>query len=418
MIKKIAITAAAVLMAVIIFAGGFILGFNFTRAGSIFSELTGKNTLSSSSNNTNQADAAARESRNTAIRSISETIDHVLASAINKKTLQELVSAAIEGMLGSLDDKYADYFSPEDYSKIMDSYSGTMSGIGVVVTADENGQVVIVNVIENTPASEKGLKEKDIITAVNGTSTKDIALDQVVAMIKGKEGTEVIITVFRPSENKNIDYTIKRQRFYVPNFFVKTLKDNILYIQYIDFQNNGSAKLEEKLKDVINDDTSGIILDLRNNLGGTLDDAVGLCDIFLDGGTIVTVRGRSNNKDSFEEFKAKSGIYTSLPMAVLINSYSASAAELAAGAFRDLGRAILIGEKSFGKGTVQVLNELPDGSGIKFTTAKYYLPSGATIDGTGIEPDIKVVASPEDTDDLQLNRAVEELKKQVSRKSR
>ena len=413
MTKKIAIIVVTVLLAALVFAGGFLLGFNFTRAESIFSELmTGKTAETTQAAGNNKENAAGPgENKNTGISSISETIDFILANSINKKTLGDLVSAAIEGMLASLDDKYADYFSPADYSQIIDSYRGTMSGIGVVVTVDEDGQVIIVNVIENTPAFREGIKEKDIISAVDGTSTKDMALDQVVAMIKGQEGTEVVITVLRPSENKNIDFKIKRQRFYVPNFFIETLENNILYIQYIDFQDSGAIKLEEKLKEAINDDTSGVILDLRNNLGGTLDDAVQLCDIFLDSGTIVTVRGRSDNKDNFEEFKAKSGIYTSIPMVVLINGYSASAAELAAGALRDLGRATLVGEKSYGKGTVQILNELPDGSGIKFTTAKYYLPSGATIDGTGIEPDIKVELKAEDTEDLQLNRAVEELKK-------
>ena len=152
---------------------------------------------------------------------------------------------------------------------------------------------------------------------------------------------------------------------------------------------------------------------MRNNLGGTLNDAVAFSDLFLESGTIVTVRGRSNNTDSFEEFTATPGGYTDIPIIVLINGYSASAAELTAGALRDLGRATTVGEKSFGKGTVQIVDELADGSGIKFTIAKYYLPSGVTIDGTGIEPDIFVELKPEDTEDLQLNRAIEELKKMM-----
>ena len=194
-------------------------------------------------------------------------------------------------------------------------------------------------------------------------------------------------------------------------FMTSILEENIVYIQYADFQEKGAQKLEEKLKTMVNEQTTGIILDLRNNLGGILDDAVGLCDLFLDSGTVVTVKGRNNYKDSFEEFKAKQGGYTKIPMIVLINGYSASASELTAGALKDLGRAKLIGEKSYGKGTVQILEMLSDGSGLKFTTAKYYLPSGVTIDGTGIQPDIMVVLKPEDTEDLQLNKALEEIKK-------
>ena len=411
MTKKITIIIVSVLMVVIIFAGGFFLGFNFTQTEKFFSGLISRSYASSGNVLTGQENTSVRDNQSTDISSIEETIDSVYSNALNKKTMQELISAAIEGVLSSLDDKYSDYFSPDEYSQIMDSFSGAMSGIGVVVTVNESGQIVIINVIEDSPAYEAGLKEQDAVTAVNGTSIEEMALDKVVAMIKGKEGTEVILTVFRPSENASTDYTIKRQRFYVPNFYTETLEDNILYIQYMDFQDKGAAKLEAELKNVMTKDTKGIILDLRNNLGGTLDDAVALCDIFLDSGTIVTVKGRTDNKDSYQEFNAKEGIYTAIPVVVLINGYSASASELAAGAFRDLDRATLIGEKSYGKGTVQIFNDLHDGSGIKYTTAKYYLPSGETIDRTGIKPDIEVVLTPEDTEDVQLNRAIEELNK-------
>ncbi len=411
MTKKIAIVIISVFMAVIIFAGGFLLGFNFTHTEKFFSGLISRSYASSENILTGQESANLQDSRNADISSIEETIDNVYANALNKKTMQELISAAIEGVLSSLDDKYSDYFSSDEYSRIIDSFSGTMSGIGAKVSVNESGQVIIVNVIEDTPASRISLKEKDVITAVNGTSIEGMALDQVVAMIKGEEGTEVVLKIFRPSENKSMDYKIKRQWFYVPNFYTEILEDNILYIQYSDFQEDGAAKLEEKLKDIITEDTESIILDLRNNLGGTLNDAVELCDIFIDSGTIVTVKGRSDNKDSYQEFKAKKGIYASIPMIVLINGYSASAAELTAGALRDLKRATLIGGKSYGKGTVQIFNDLHDGSGIKYTTAKYYLPSGETIDGIGIEPDIELILTPEDAEDTQLNKAIEELTK-------
>ena len=214
------------------------------------------------------------------------------------------------------------------------------------------------------------------------------------------------------SRKSYIQHLMER-RFYVPNYNISKLEDGILYIQYMDFQENGAEKLKEELEGTIDDDTKGIILDLRNNLGGTLNDAVGLSDIFLDDGVIVTVRGRSNNQESFEEFRATPGGFTRVPMIVLINGFSASAAELAAGALKDLERATIIGERSFGKGTVQILNDLADGSGIKYTTARYYLPSGITIDGIGISPDITVILTPEDTEDLQLERAIEELKKLI-----
>ena len=411
--RKIVFAVIALFAAILIFAGGFLSGYIFIDTGKYFSQIfTGSNESAVENRkvfigNSNEADLGAK--------SISETIDFVLANALIKKTKQELITAAIEGILSSLEDKYADYFSRDEYTKIIESYSGTMSGIGVVVTLNDKGQVVIIKVIDDTPAFKKGLNEGDIITAVNGTDIKDMALDQVVAMIKGEEGTIVKIRIYRSGENKNIDFEITRQRFYVPNYFVDMLDGGIVYVQYIDFQEKGAEKLNEELKKIVNSEAKGIILDLRNNLGGILDDAVAFCDLFLDKGVIVTVKGRSNNQDSFEQFKAETGGYTEIPIVVLINGYSASAAELAAGALRDNDRAVLIGQKSFGKGTVQILNNLSDGSGIKYTTAKYYLPSGVTIDGVGIEPDIIVELKPEDTEDLQLNKAIEEIKKLIKK---
>ncbi len=411
MTKKVIIIFASVFMAAVLFAGGFVLGFNVTGVGDFFSRFTNdvKGTTQNDGQAQVQTDSSASLEAET--KSISDTIGFIAANAITVKTRQELVAAAIEGMLSSLDDKHSQYFPKDEYSKIMDSYSGTTSGIGIVVTVNDKKQIIIVNTIENTSAFEKGLKTGDIITGVNGTNVEGVALEKVVALIKGQEGTTVKITVFRTSENKNIVFDVERRKFYVPNFYASILEENIVYIQYTDFQDQGAQKLEEKLKTMVDSKTTGIILDLRNNLGGILDDAVGLCDLFLDSGTVVTVKGRNNYKDSFEEFKAKKGGYTNIPMVVLINGYSASASELTAGALKDLGRATLIGEKSYGKGTVQILEMLSDGSGLKFTTAKYYLPSGVTIDGTGIQPDITVVLKPEDTVDLQLNKALEEIKK-------
>jgi carboxyl-terminal processing protease len=409
--RKIIIAVISLFIAIVIFAGGFLAGFVFTDIGNFFSQIAGSGTESQVK--TGETFVESSSEKDLGVKSIAETIDFVTADALIKKSKQELIIAAIEGILSSLQDKYADYFPKEEYTKIMDSYSGTMSGIGVVVTLDDKEQIVIIKVIDETPAFKKGLKDGDIIVAVDGTDIRGMALDQVVAMIKGDEGTDVRIKIYRPSENKNIDFTITRQRFYVPNYYVDMLEDGIVYVQYIDFQEKGAEKLNEELEKVINGEAKGVIIDLRNNLGGILNDAVAFCDLFLNEGVIVTVRGRSDNQDSFEEFKAKHGGYTEIPIVVLINGYSASAAELAAGALKDNGRAILIGEKSFGKGTVQILNNLSDGSGIKFTTAKYYLPSGVTIDGVGIQPDITVTLKPEDTEDLQLNRALEEIKKLI-----
>jgi carboxyl-terminal processing protease len=400
----------ALVVAVVIFAGGFLLGFNFIslKAGIFQSGLN-------KSAETNVSETSTVSGDILSIKSIEDTINFVLSNSINIKTKDELISAAVRGVIDSLGDKYADYFPRDEYNRILDSYSGTMSGIGIVVTTDDKGQVIVVKPIADSPAFKKGVKEGDIIIAVEGNDVKGMALDKVVSLIKGKEGTVVNITVFRSSDNNNLDFKITREKFYVPNYYTEVLEDNIGYVQYIDFQESGAKQVEKELKTMVDSGAKGIILDLRNNLGGILIDAVDLCDLFLDKGVIVTVKGRTNNKESFEEFSAKDGGYTEIPMIVLINGYSASASELAAGALKDNNRVVLIGEKSFGKGTVQVLERLSDGSGIKFTTAKYYLPSGVTIDGVGVQPDILVPLTPEDKEDLQLNRAIEEIKKMIEK---
>lgn len=343
-----------------------------------------------------------------------EALELVFKNSINIESKDRLIESAINGMLESLEDRHADYFSRNEYSQIMESYSGTMSGIGIIVSVNEEEEVVIIQTIEDTPAYREGLKQDDIITAVDGTPIKGLSLDKVVSMIKGEEGTDVTLTIRRPSEERVFSVDVTRQRFYVPNFFIELIEDNIAYIQYIDFQDDGFIKLRDELEElVMEEQIEGIIFDLRNNLGGVLDDAVGVSDLFLDSGVIVTVEGRSNGKDIIEEYKAEPGGLTELPLIVLINDYSASASELVAGAIKYNGRAKLVGETSFGKGTVQVLYELSDGSGIKFTNAKYYLPNGESIDATGIEPDIEVTLTPEDTEDLQLESAVEEIKKLI-----
>lgn len=400
----------ALVVAVVLFAGGFLLGFNFIslKAGIFQSGLN-------KSAGTNASETSDISGDILSIKSIEDTINLVLSNAINIKTKDELISAAVRGVIDSLDDKHADYFPRDEYNRILDSYSGTMSGIGIVVTTDDKGQPIVVKAIADSPAFKKGVKEGDVIIAVEGKDIKGMTLDTVLSLIRGKEGTDVNITVFRPSDNNNLGFKITRERFYVPNYYTEVLEGSIAYIQYIDFQESGAKQMDKELKKMVDGGAKGIILDLRNNLGGPVVDAVDLCDLFLDKGVIVTVKGRSNNKESFEEFSAKDGGYTEIPMIVLINGYSASASELTAGALKDNNRAVLVGEKSYGKGTVQILEKLSDGSGIKFTTAKYYLPSGVTIDGVGVQPDILVPLTPEDKEDLQLNRAIEEIKKMIEK---
>ena len=344
------------------------------------------------------------------IKPFEEALNYISSDSITSFSKQELLRAAIDGMLSLLDDRHAQYFTIEEYEKITDSYNGTMSGIGVIVTQDDDGSVVVVKPLPDTPAERAGIVEGDKIIKVNGIDITDMVLENIIAIIKGEEGTSVDLTFYRPAEDRTFDISLTRATFYVPNLFSEMVEDNMGYIQYLGFQKGGADLLDSEIEKLIEQGAEAIIFDLRNNLGGTLDDAVRVGDLFMDEGAIVTVRGRTDDDERVDEYLAKEGKYTQIPLIVLINGFSASASELVAGALSENGRALLIGEKSFGKGTVQVIHDLSDGSGLKFTTARYYLPSGISIDGVGIIPDIEVELTIEDTEDLQLNRAVEEAK--------
>ncbi len=413
--KKIIIrVVVSIVILIFVFSSGLWAGLSLTSVRKYF---LGNGSSSSDSSYTSEEKPGLLEDISESIKNrfsikpFEEALNYISNDSISAFSKQELLRAAIEGMLLLLDDRHAEYFTVEDYQKITESYNGTMSGIGVIVMQDDDGRVVVVKPLPDTPADNAGIKEGDEIIRVNGTDIKDMVLENIVAMIKGEEGTSVDITFYRPGEERTFEVTLIRARFYVPNLFAEMIEDNIGYIQYIGFQNGGADFLDSEIEKLIEQGAAAIIFDLRNNLGGTLDDAVDVCDLFMDEGAIVTVRGRTDDDERVDEYFAKDGKYTEIPLIVLINGFSASASELVAGALRDNGRALLIGEISFGKGTVQVIHDLSDGSGLKFTTAKYYLPSGVSIDGVGIIPDIEVELTLEDTEDLQLKRALEEVKK-------
>ncbi len=404
MLKNLIIKIIAVTITVIfVFSTGFWLGINFYSLRDFASNASAGSFFEISS----RQDTGQNEPQPLGLGPLEEILEMIMESSIYEADQDELIRSAIEGMLEGLGDRHAEYFTYEEYEQIMESYSGTMSGIGVVVTQDDEERVIIINVIENAPAYKQGLLEQDVITEVEGESIQGLSLEKVVSLIKGEEGTSVNLTIFRPLEEKSFELDIVRERFYVPNLFSDMVEDDIGYIQYYGFQELGAEKLNQEIEKLIDSGAKGLILDLINNLGGILSDAIDFCDIFLDGGTIVNVEVRSSSEDKTTTFKARKGGYTDIPLIVLINGFSASASELAAGALQENERAVLVGENSFGKGTVQTLRELSDGSGLKFTTARYLLPSGRSINEVGIEPDIEVEWDTEAEEDVQLKKAVE-----------
>jgi len=415
--KKIIIqVVVSIVVIIFVFTAGLWAGFSFN---SIKKYLLSSSSGSSDTQSTQEEKPGLLEGITETIRNrfnltpFEEAFDYISNDSLTAFQEQELLQAAIEGMLTLLDDRHSDYFTVDEYEKITESYSGTMSGIGIIVTQDDEGRVIVVKPLPDTPAGSAGIKEGDHIIAVNGQDISEMVLENIVTLIKGKEGTSVDITFYRPGEDRTFEVTLVRARFYIPNLFAEILEDNIAYIQYVGFQDGGAEFLESEIERLILEGAESIIFDLRNNLGGTLDDAVAVCDLFMDSGAIVTVRGRTDNEERVDEYFAEKGKYTEIPLVVLINGFSASASELVAGALRDNDRASLVGETSFGKGTVQVIHELSDGSGLKFTTAKYFLPSGVSIEGVGVLPDIEIILTADDTEDLQLNKAIEEIKKMI-----
>lgn len=412
--KNVLRVVISIIVVIFIFSTGLWIGINFDSFKNYLLNISWSNITESYSSGEAQDGISGNVNDEFSIEPIEETIDLISGNSLVKESKRVLSQAALEGILSALDDGYAEYFTAEEYNKIMESYSGTTSGIGVVVTVDDEGQVVVVRTLEDTPAYDAGIVEGDIITEVEGTAIKGMDIEKVVAMIKGEEGTKVSLKIYRPSEENTMEVTITRAKFYIPNLISDIFEKDVGYIWYYDFQINGASQLDKEIQKLIDVGAKGLILDLRDNLGGAWDDAIEVCDLFLDKGIITAVKGRADNKERIDEYTAKKGKYTEIPLVVLINGFSASASELVAGALKDNDRAILVGEKSFGKGVVQALYELSDGSGIKFTTAKYFLPSGVSIEGVGIKPDIIVELEPDATEDTQLNKAIEEIKILIS----
>jgi carboxyl-terminal processing protease len=406
--KNILRVIVSIVVIIFVFSAGVWTGISFDFLEDYLkkwqSSITGE--VYDSSGQDSNLDGADSQYR---MDTIEEVMELILGNSMEEKSKEALLQVAIEGMLLSLGDDYAEYFTDEEYEKIMESYSGTMSGIGVVVTLDDEERVVVVRVIEGTPAYATDIREGDIITRVEGVNIKDMDLEKIVAMIKGKEGTDVNLTIYRPSDDSTFLVAVTRAKFDIPNLITEIYEQEIGYVWYYDFQISGVEQLDKEIQRLIDSGARGLILDLRNNPGGAWDDAVSVCDLFLNEGKIVTVKGRLDNEERSEEFFAREGKYTEIPMVVLINGYSASASELVAGALKDNDRAVLVGERSFGKGLVQALYELSDGSGVKFTTAEYFLPSGVSVEGVGIRPDIVIELELDAEEDVQLNRAIEEM---------
>ncbi|MGE4560112.1 MAG: S41 family peptidase [Desulfobulbus sp.] len=318
----------------------------------------------------------------------------------------KVINGAINGMLGSLDPHSA-YMTAEDFKALEEETSGSFTGIGIEISI-RDGVLTAVAPIEGTPADRQGIKSGDQIIRINGELTKTMTLMEAVKKLRGEIGTKVTITVHRPEWKEARDFTLVREAIPLVSVNSMELESGFGYIRISNFQTSTTKDVLDALSRLRRKRTlQGLILDLRNNPGGLLDQAVKVADIFLDRGVIVTTRGRYKEEQMIFEAHPD-GIPNDYSMVVLVNSGSASGSEIVAGALQDHKRAIILGTTTFGKGSVQTVLPLPEGAGLRLTTAKYYTPSGDSIQATGIKPDMVVPLNPYLAEDKGKNGDVPE----------
>jgi len=327
------------------------------------------------------------------LKTFSEVLTQVQKSYVDETKVKDLVQGAIRGMLSTLDPHSA-YMTADMYKEMQVETKGEFGGVGIQIGVKEN-RLAVIAPIEGTPAHRAGVKAGDFITKVNDETTKDLTLMDAVQKMRGPKGSKVNLTIQREGVPEALQFTLVRDTIKIESVKSKVL-DNIGYVRLTQFQESTGRDLSKVLKQFKEQKLQSTILDLRNNPGGLLTSAVEVSEQFLPSGKLVVyTKGRESKKDEWVS-KGKDQMDDS-PMIILVNEGSASASEIVAGALQDYGRAVIVGTTSFGKGSVQTILPLGDGSGLRLTTAKYYTPKGRSIQSTGITPDIVVKSQPPTT---------------------
>jgi carboxyl-terminal processing protease len=323
---------------------------------------------------------------------------------------EELIHAAISGSLDTLDDQFTRFIPPDAAARMRQDLQGSFEGIGAFIRMTEEGYLEIVRPMAQHPAARAGIQPGDIITHIDGVAVQGLSLDEAIARVRGPEGTIVVLTILRADVERPFEIEVERARIEIAIVESEMLADDIGYVRLTSFTTSSSQALQQAITQLLAQNPVGLIFDLRDNPGGYLDQSVSVADLFLPQGVVLYER---NIRGLDEIFNSQDGdIAEAIPLVVLVNAGSASASEIVAGAIQDRGRALLIGETTFGKGSVQQTHTLSDGSELRVTVARWYTPANNTIDGTGITPDIEVLPSPIDLggpDDTQLQRAIQYL---------
>lgn len=322
---------------------------------------------------------------------------------------QEMIFGAVGGMVNALEDPYTGFMTPKENKEFQDSLEGTLEGIGAELTL-RNGMITVISPLKGSPAKAAGLQPEDIIIEVDGEAASDMTFEQVVMKIRGEKGTAVVLTILRKTEQEPLDISIIRDQINI-NSVDWEMKDGIAIIEVNQFGNGTRYEFSKAVNDILNQRPEGAILDLRYNGGGYLDGAVDIVSEFIEQGKVVTIKKRNPEEDEVIYANGQARI-TSIPLVVLINKGSASASEIVAGAIQDSNRGYIIGEQSFGKGTVQEVENLIGGASLRITVAKWFTPNDNNISEVGITPDLIVERTTEDfenNEDPQLDAAIEYL---------
>jgi carboxyl-terminal processing protease len=316
-------------------------------------------------------------------------MSYIERSYVDPPDQSKLVEAAIKGMVSSLDENSA-YFTPEEYAELRKEAEGLFVGVGLELGTHE-GQIVVVAPIEGAPAERAGVRPGDVLRSLDGKAARGWTLREAIRRVQGAEGSEVVVEVMRGGPQGELHrFALKREPLEVDAVVSKPLGGGLAYVRVRFFQDGVATEVKGALEELEGQgEVKGVVLDLRNNPGGLLIEGVKLSDLFLKEGVIVKTQGRDRGQN--QEFRAEGpGTIFAGPVVVLVNGGTASASEIVAGAFRDHGRGLLVGEKTYGKGSVQSIIDLKGGAGLKLTTARYYAPKGGSIQGTGFVPDVVV----------------------------
>jgi len=371
-------------------------------------------TLTTSPNLFAESDTNATVSKLEALTKFTRVIGTVEKYYVDDLTINEIINKAIKGLMANLD-AHSSFLDAKSFKEMKIQTSGEFGGLGVTVGM-RDGALTVIAPLEGTPAYKAGLKSGDIILKINNQSTLNMTLDEAVSLMRGKPKTKITLTIVRKNEPKPLVITIIRDIIKIQSVYTKKIDNDILYIRIVSFDKKVVKDIKKALQE--NPTTKGIIIDLRNNPGGLLDQAVGTVDLFVDKGVIVSQKGRVKGEDEVYEAHEQ-GTYKDLPIVILVNGGSASASEIVSGSLQDHRRAVIVGEKTFGKGSVQIIMPINQTEALRLTIARYYLPSGRTIQAVGVTPDITVpfgkVMVQEDTFSIKEAELKKHLKSELEK---